>query len=105
VMYIDVAKVDRDVEHVVMVIHVCFKYVFQMLSVSDECYKCFIWMLHMQACYKHMFQVFSGVSYVRLRVFHLDIAYVRRFRKYFISLFQVYHLSSFVCCNCCMWMF
>jgi hypothetical protein len=30
VFYIDVAKVDRDVTHIVMDIHVCFKYMFQM---------------------------------------------------------------------------
>jgi hypothetical protein len=29
-LYIDVARVDRDVAHVVMVIHVCFKYISQM---------------------------------------------------------------------------
>jgi hypothetical protein len=29
VLYIDVAKVDRDVVHVVMAIHVCFKCMFQ----------------------------------------------------------------------------
>jgi hypothetical protein len=30
VLYIDVGKVDWDVAHVVMVIHVCFKRMFQM---------------------------------------------------------------------------
>jgi hypothetical protein len=52
-------------------------------------------MLHIHACCKHMFQVFSGVSYVCLRVFHLDVVYVcngfeiffRRFHKYFRRLF------------------
>jgi hypothetical protein len=29
VLYIDVAKVDRDITHVVMVIHICFKCMFQ----------------------------------------------------------------------------
>jgi hypothetical protein len=61
-------------------------------------------MLHIHAHIKHMFQVFSGVSYICLRVFHLDVAYVcngfqmffRRFRKCFRRLFQVFHLSSFI---------
>ena len=46
-LYIDVAKADRDVEHVVMAIHVCFKCMFQMFylfqmyvaSVLSGCYK------------------------------------------------------------------
>jgi hypothetical protein len=45
VLYIDVAKVDRDVAHVVMAVHVCFKCMFQCFIYSDECCKCFIWML------------------------------------------------------------
>jgi hypothetical protein len=61
-----VAKVDHDAAHVVMVIHICFKCVFKMLSVSDEYCKCFIWMLHIQARYNHMFQVILGVSHVCL---------------------------------------
>ena len=70
-------------------------------------------MLYIHACCKHMFQVFLGVSYVCLQVFHLDVAYVcndfqmffRRFRKCFRRLFHVFHLSSFVCYNCCIYMF
>jgi hypothetical protein len=46
------------------------------------------------------FQVFLGVPHVCLEVFHLDVAYVyngfqmilRRFRKYFRCLLQVFHL-------------
>jgi len=45
VFYIDVVKVDRDVVHVAMTIHVCFKCMFQMFDLfSDVCCKCFIWM-------------------------------------------------------------
>jgi hypothetical protein len=78
VLYIDIAKVDRDVAYIVMAIHVCFKCMFQMfhlfqtyvasvlsgcciyMHVTSICFKCskcfhthvckcFIWMLHMFA--------------------------------------------------------
>jgi succinate dehydrogenase hydrophobic anchor subunit len=49
-------------------------------------------MLHIHACCKHMFQVFSGVLYVCLQVFHLDVAYVcndfQIFFKYFRKCFR-----------------
>jgi hypothetical protein len=59
VLFIDVAKIDRDVAHVVMTIHVCFKWMFQMfhrfqmyvasilsgccigMHVASICFKCF----------------------------------------------------------------
>jgi hypothetical protein len=59
------------------------------------------------------FQVFLGVSYVCLQVFHLDVTYVcngfQMFLGVFASVFQVFHLSYFilhssiffVCCNYC----
>jgi hypothetical protein len=106
VLYIDVVRVDRDVTHVVMTINVCFKCMFlNVSSVLDECCKCFIWMLHIHACCKHMFQVFSGVSYVCLQVFHLNIAYVcncsqmffRCFRKCFRLLFSSVSFIFFFC--------
>jgi hypothetical protein len=113
----DVRKGDWDAVHVVMAIHDMFQvYVLNVSSVPNECCKCFIWMLqqyiwmlHIHACCKHMFQVFLGASYVCLQVFHLNDAYVcndfqmffKRFRKC-LRLFQVFHLSSFVCC---IWIF
>ena len=86
-LYIDVAKVDRYVAHVVMAIHVRFKCMFQIfhlfqtniasvlsgcciyMHVASICFKCFqlfytyvykyfIWMLHMFAM---VFKCFSGV--------------------------------------------
>jgi hypothetical protein len=65
-------------------------------------------------CYKgctHMLQVFY--LYVELQVFYLDVAYVCNgfyvfsgvFFKCFRSMFQVFHLSSFLCCKCYIWMF
>jgi hypothetical protein len=61
--HMDVAKVDQDVAHVAMAVHVCCKRLFQMFHlfffdvcckcvyfdvpyVSHICCKCFIWMLH-----------------------------------------------------------
>jgi hypothetical protein len=95
-LYIDINKVDRDDAHVVMAIHICFKYMFQKFhlfhtNVAKVDYTC-------------MFQVFSGVLYVCLPVFHLDVAYdcngfqmfFKSFYKCFRRLFQVFHLSSFV---------
>jgi hypothetical protein len=116
VLYIDVAKLYRDVAHVVMAIHVSFMCI---------CSKCFI-------CSKRMFQVFYldvakvdlDVAYTcmlqayvssvfrclirMLQVFYLDVVYVcngfqmffRHFRKCFRRLIQVFHLFSSVCCNC-----
>jgi hypothetical protein len=66
VLCIDVAKVDRDVAHVVMATHICFKCMFQIFhqfqtyvaSVLSGCCKsrsrCYI---YMHVC-QHMFQVF-----------------------------------------------
>ena len=73
-LYIDVAKVDRDVAHVVMAIHVYFRCMFHVFhlfqtyvaSVLSGCCKsrsgCCIYMHVASIC----FQVFSGVSYVCL---------------------------------------
>jgi hypothetical protein len=120
VLYIDVAKVDRDVTHVVMVIHV-------RSMVQNVCSKCFI-------CSRYMLQVF----YLDAAKVDLDVAYIcilqaygssvfmcflcmfasissgccicllwfsnafqTLFRKCFRRLFQMFHLSSFVYCNCC----
>ena len=91
-LYIDIAKVDRDVAHFVMAIHVCFKCMFQMFQLFQmNVASVFIWMLHIHARSKHMFQVFSGVSYVCLRVFHLDVAYVSHICcKSMFEMFQLF---------------
>jgi hypothetical protein len=66
-------------------------YVPNILSVPDECFKCFVWMLHIHACCKHMFQVFLGVSYVCLQVFYLDVVYVcNDFQMFFLTFSQVF---------------
>ena len=68
-LYIDVAKVDRDVAHVVMAIYVCFKSMFQMFyllqtyvaSVLSRCYKsrsgCCMYM-HVASIFFKYFQMF-----------------------------------------------
>jgi hypothetical protein len=90
VLYIDVAKVDRDVAHVLMAIHVFFRCIFQVfhlfqiyvakvdLDVSYTCMlqayvfkyfqmfhtyvcKCFIWMLNVFAMVFNYFRRFSSV--------------------------------------------
>ena len=96
-LYINVAKVDRDIAHVVMVIHVCFKCMLQMFhlfqtyvaSVLSGCCKnrsrCCIYMHVANICFK----VFSGVSYVCLQVFHLDVVHVCNDFKCFQAFSQV----------------
>jgi hypothetical protein len=79
IFHIDVAKVDRDVAYVVMVVHVCCNLLFPMfhLFFSDVCSKCvwldvayvshiyckyFIWMLHMfHNGFKCFLYVFASV--------------------------------------------
>jgi hypothetical protein len=93
-LYIDIAKVDRDVAHVVIVIHICFKCMFQIFNlfetnvasilsgcyiymhVASICFKCFqmfysyvcecfTWMLYMFAMvFKCFSGVFTSVSFV-----------------------------------------
>jgi hypothetical protein len=66
--------------------NVCYKYVYLNVTyVLHICCKCFIWMLHM------FFNSFSSV--------------LRCFRKYFIRIFQAFHLSSHICCKYFIWMF
>jgi hypothetical protein len=72
VFHTDVAKVDQDVVYIAMVAYV-----------SHICCKCFIWMLRM---FCNDFQVFSDV-------------FLKRFR--FRRMFQLFHLSSFIRCECC----
>jgi hypothetical protein len=44
-----------------------------------------------------MFQVFSGVSYICLQVFHLDIAYVCNCFQMFLGVFTIVSDSCFKC--------
>jgi hypothetical protein len=69
VLYIDVAIVDRDVAHVVMVIH----------YVSSECYKYFI-------CSRQMLQVF----YLDIAKVDLDVAYTCMLQVYVSSVLRCF---------------
>ena len=65
VFHVDVAKVDRDVAHVAMVVHVCCKLLFPMFNLcflQTYVTSVFIWMMHM----------FNAM----LQMFYLDVAYV-----------------------------
>jgi hypothetical protein len=56
-----------------------------------------IWMLYIHACCKQMFQVFSGVSYICLQVFHLDVANVCNCFQIFLGVFTSVSDSCFKC--------
>ena len=47
--YVDVAKIDRDVAYVAMVVHICCKLLFSMFHILFSTYvaSVFLWMLHM----------------------------------------------------------
>jgi hypothetical protein len=76
VFHTDIVKVDQDVAYAAMV---CTRML--QASVSSQCFICFL-----DVCYKCVY---------------LDIAYVcngfQMFFTCFIRMFQVFHLSSFVC--------
>ena len=52
--YLEVAKIDRDVAHVVIATHVCYKCMFQMFQLFSK------------ACCKYVFQIFQ--------LFDMDVA-------------------------------
>ena len=56
-------------------------------------------MLHINARCKHMFQVFSGVSYVSLRMFHLDVG-LQLFSNVFQPFSLVFSDACFKCFIC-----
>jgi hypothetical protein len=57
--HMDVAKVDRDVAYVAMVVHICCKLLFPIFYLFlDACCKCVFWMLHMFNT--HVASVLSG---------------------------------------------
>jgi hypothetical protein len=97
-LYIDVAKVDRDVTHVVMAIHICFKCMFQMFhllqtnvaSVSSGCYK------SRSGCciYIHVVSIFFECFYV----FHM---YVCECFIWILHMFAMIFQMFFKCfCKC-----
>jgi hypothetical protein len=80
VLYIDVAKVDRDVAHVVMTIHVCFECMFQMFHLF------------------HMLQLF----YLNVTKVDLDVAYTCMLQAYVSSVPGVFiRTLASVSSGCC----
>jgi hypothetical protein len=75
VLYIDVAKVDRDVAHVVMAIYVCLKCMFQIFI-----------------CSKRMLQLF----YLVVAKVDLDVAYTCMLQAYVSSVFRCF-IRMFAC--------
>jgi hypothetical protein len=101
--------------------HIFQVYVPNISFVPDVCCKCFIWMLqkyiwmlHIHTCYKQIFlsvlrcfiRTFASVLFVCCICLQWFFEiFFKWFRKCFGRLFQMFHLSSFLCCNCCICMF
>jgi hypothetical protein len=81
----DVAKVDRNVAYVAMVVHVYCKILFAMFHLFFYvCCKCFIWMLHMFHTYVASVLSTCCVCFTMV---------LRCFYKCFRYILQVFHLS------------
>jgi len=97
VFHTDVAKVDRDVPYVAMVVHVCCKRL-------SQCFSCFS-----DVCCKFVYLDVAYVSHICCKCFYLDVAYVCNDFQLFLQVFQM-HVSNvlsvfFVCYKYCIWMF
>jgi hypothetical protein len=90
VFHMDVAKVDRDVAYVAMVVYVYYKLLFSMFHLfSDVCCKCVL--SRCCICFTHMLaSVLQDVAYVSAMV----LSVFRCFCKCFRFMFQVFHLPS-----------
>jgi hypothetical protein len=81
----DVAKVNRDVAYVAMVVHVCCKFM-------SQCFICFsrrmlqVCLSRCCICFTHMWQVFC-----------LDVAFVL---QWFLSVSYVFACVSYACFKC-----
>jgi hypothetical protein len=112
-LYVDVAKVDRDVAHGVMAIHVCFKciskmfYLFQMnvaIGLFGCCKsgsRCYIYMYVASICFKY-FQVFH--TYI-CKCFIWMLHMFAMVFKCFLGAFASVSCALFLCCNCCISVF
>jgi hypothetical protein len=116
VFYISVAKVDWDVAHIAMAIHVCFKCMFQLfrlfqtcvVSVSSGCCKsrseCCIYMHVASVCFNcsqlfqtYVLRVLSGCCIYFAMVTHIFFRCFRRMLQMFQwfrgCILQVFHLN------------
>jgi hypothetical protein len=82
VFHADVAKVDRNVAYVAMIVHVCWKCVYlDVVYIPYICCRCFILMLHMFfMCFRHMFmfRMFQLFRTCMLQLFDLNVSKVDR---------------------------
>jgi hypothetical protein len=85
VFHTDVAKVDQDLTHVVMAVHVCCQLLFSVFHLfSAVCCKC----------------VYLDVAYVftyMMQVFYLDVVYVYNIFKCFSDFFASVSDTCFKC--------
>jgi hypothetical protein len=90
VFHVDIAKVERDVAYVAIVVYVCCKRLFLTFHLfSTICCKCVYYL-----CITHMMQLF-----------YLDVVYVCNDFQVFLQVFET-HVSSissifFLFCKCC----
>ena len=99
VFRIGVVKVDRDVEHVAMAMHVCFKCIFQMFYL----YQTYVARFLSGCCksrsrcyvYMHVASLFFKCFILLLQVFHLDVAYVCNDFQEFLGVFASVSYACF----------
>ena len=104
-LYMDLAKVDRDVAHVAYFCKCFQRYVASVLKkmFSDVCCnRCFIWMLHI--FHTHVASVLSGCCICfthMLQVFYQDVVYVSHICcNSMFHLCPTYVASSVSCYKC-----
>jgi hypothetical protein len=97
VFQMDIAKVDRDVAYVAMIVHICCKGLLPLfrLCFPDACCKC---VCRDFAYFSHIRCIFLFGCCVYLQCF--SSVFRCFFFKCFRNLFQVFHLPSDVRCNC-----
>jgi hypothetical protein len=98
VFHTHIAKVDRDIAHVVMVVHVCCKLLFLMfyLFFSDICCKCVY--LNVAYVFTHTIQVFYlNVVYIFIMVSNVFQMFLQVFHTHVLNVSFVFR----VYCNCC----
>jgi hypothetical protein len=93
---IDVVKVDRDITYVAMAIHVCCKRLFQMFHLFFQTYIASVFICMLRIFHTYVCKCFcQDVAYVLQWLFKFFMC----FRKCFIYMFQMFHLSLNACCK------
>jgi hypothetical protein len=89
VFYTDVAKVDRNVACVAMVVYVCCKSLSPMFH-----------LLFADVCYKRVYLDVAYVSHIRCKHFYLDVAFVCNGFQVFLGVFASVLEACFKCFIC-----